>query len=203
MGLRISKKEKTREMILDCAKKLFFTKGYEETTTDEIAECANVGSGTIYNYFPSKAEMLLAILSEDVEISNEELTISQQELNTSSVELVSRFVEGYLKKFSFFNKKFMLDIVTAMMKVSKYNSAFIKKIASMDFTFIEHLKKYLEELKSKKLLSQDTDPKLLSEIIYSAILYEVIIVLLDNDAPMESAFTKIQEKIEYILMGRV
>lgn len=45
---------------------VFRQKGYERATTREIATVADVSEGTIYNYFRSKNELLMGIVSEIV-----------------------------------------------------------------------------------------------------------------------------------------
>ncbi|MBM3419932.1 MAG: TetR/AcrR family transcriptional regulator [Bacteroidetes bacterium] len=47
-----------REAILDAAEKIFSTKGVITSTIDEIAREAELGKGTLYNYFPSKEAIL-------------------------------------------------------------------------------------------------------------------------------------------------
>lgn len=51
-----------RAEILTAAGRLFAEKGYHRTTTQDIAEAAEVSEGTIYNYFSSKEELLFAIM---------------------------------------------------------------------------------------------------------------------------------------------
>lgn len=53
-----------RERIIAAAAKLFGDKGYHRTTTAEIAESAGVAAGTIYIYFSSKEELLVAVFEE-------------------------------------------------------------------------------------------------------------------------------------------
>jgi TetR/AcrR family transcriptional regulator, fatty acid metabolism regulator protein len=53
-----------RERIIAAAAKLFGEKGYHDTTTAEIAESAGVAAGTIYIYFSSKEELLVAVFEE-------------------------------------------------------------------------------------------------------------------------------------------
>jgi len=52
-----------RQRILDAAAQVFARKGYERATTKEIADEADVGEGTIYNYFASKRDLLLSLVS--------------------------------------------------------------------------------------------------------------------------------------------
>jgi AcrR family transcriptional regulator len=47
-----------RERILDTALDLFESRGYEETTVNEIAERSDIAYGTFFNHFPAKQELL-------------------------------------------------------------------------------------------------------------------------------------------------
>jgi len=52
-----------REQIVSAAARVFAEKGYHRATTQDIAQEAEVSEGTIYNYFTSKDELLLAIVN--------------------------------------------------------------------------------------------------------------------------------------------
>jgi AcrR family transcriptional regulator len=54
-------KEQRRELILDAAEKIFFSKGFPAATVDDIAAQAELSKGTIYLYFKSKEDILLGI----------------------------------------------------------------------------------------------------------------------------------------------
>jgi AcrR family transcriptional regulator len=47
--------------ILDAAAHVFSQKGYQNATTKEIAEAADVSEGTLYNYFANKRELLIGV----------------------------------------------------------------------------------------------------------------------------------------------
>lgn len=47
--------------ILDAAASIFSQKGYQNTTTKEIAEAADLSEGTLYNYFANKRELLIGV----------------------------------------------------------------------------------------------------------------------------------------------
>ncbi|MET9610056.1 helix-turn-helix domain-containing protein [Streptomyces sp. NPDC006512] len=59
MGLRESKKQETRQLISDCATRLFIEQGFEQTTIAEIATAARVAKKTVTNYFPRKEDLAL------------------------------------------------------------------------------------------------------------------------------------------------
>jgi AcrR family transcriptional regulator len=55
--------EARRNQILDAAASIFAAKGFHGATTKEIASTAGVAEGTIYNYFESKFDLLIGIMS--------------------------------------------------------------------------------------------------------------------------------------------
>jgi AcrR family transcriptional regulator len=60
-GLRELKKQRTRDALLRAALELFTTKGYEQTTIDEIAEAVEVSQRTFFRHFASKEEAALSV----------------------------------------------------------------------------------------------------------------------------------------------
>jgi AcrR family transcriptional regulator len=60
-GRRERKKREVRRRIYEAAFALFLEKGFDATTVDEIAERADVGKGTVFNYFPRKTSFLAAL----------------------------------------------------------------------------------------------------------------------------------------------
>ena len=57
-GLRETKKRRTREAIAQAAADLFAEHGFDAVTVDDVARAADVSRQTVFNYFPSKEQML-------------------------------------------------------------------------------------------------------------------------------------------------
>jgi AcrR family transcriptional regulator len=57
-GLRERKKQQTRELIAETARRLFGERGFEAVTVAEIAREANVSAQTVFNYFPTKEDLV-------------------------------------------------------------------------------------------------------------------------------------------------
>lgn len=73
MNRRERKKEETRLNILDSSIELFRTKGFQDTSMEEIAEKADISKGTLYNYFESKESILSAYIQSSIMEFGEEL----------------------------------------------------------------------------------------------------------------------------------
>lgn len=59
-GLRERKKARTRAAIQHEALRLFRLQGYDSTTTEQIAEAAEVAPSTLFRYFSSKEDLVLS-----------------------------------------------------------------------------------------------------------------------------------------------
>jgi len=54
-----------RRRILGAASRRFLDQGYRKTTVEEVAGDAGVAKGTVYLYFPSKADLLIHAVAEE------------------------------------------------------------------------------------------------------------------------------------------
>jgi AcrR family transcriptional regulator len=52
----------TRQRLIDAARQLFWEQGYAQTGIAQILETADVRSGSLYYFFPTKEDLLLAVL---------------------------------------------------------------------------------------------------------------------------------------------
>jgi AcrR family transcriptional regulator len=57
-GLRERKKQRTRELLTETARKLFAERGFERVSIAEIARAADVAEATVFNYFPTKEDLV-------------------------------------------------------------------------------------------------------------------------------------------------
>lgn len=85
-GLRERKKLQTRQAIAQAAAKLFAQRGFDSVTVDDVARAADVSRQTVFNYFPSKEQMLF---DRDAEIEAALLAAVRDRANGTS--LVSAF----------------------------------------------------------------------------------------------------------------
>ena len=90
LGLRERKKQRTRELIAETARRLFAERGFDRVTIAAVAREAEVSEQTVFNYFPTKEDLVYWRL----EGFEEELlaAIRDREAGESIVQAFGRFV---------------------------------------------------------------------------------------------------------------
>jgi TetR/AcrR family transcriptional regulator len=68
--LKEREKEQRREYIIDAAEKLFFSKGYDNVSMNDIADAVGMNKATLYLYFENKDALYFAIVLRGVRIMN-------------------------------------------------------------------------------------------------------------------------------------
>src|SRR5262245_51360188 len=62
--LKLHGSQLQREHILEVARELFGERGFESVTMAEVAKAADVARATVFNYFPSKHNLVESITEE-------------------------------------------------------------------------------------------------------------------------------------------
>ena len=66
-GLREKQKADRNQRLLQAAAGLFRSRGYAAVRTEDIAAAAELSVGTLYNYFATKGDLLMALVTMEVE----------------------------------------------------------------------------------------------------------------------------------------
>lgn len=101
----------TRERILETSRQLFAENGFEAATTRDIAEKAEIGVGTLFNYFPTK-EAIVATLAADA-VAATLKGFDAAEADSLEEELFA-FIAAGLRKLKPFRKQLPLVLETAL-----------------------------------------------------------------------------------------
>ena len=65
-GRREKNKREKQERIVAAARTLFRINGYDQTTTQQIADAADIGAGTLFLYAKSKGDLLLLVFKDEL-----------------------------------------------------------------------------------------------------------------------------------------
>ncbi len=115
---QITRRERERMMrrkeIMDAARTVFAHKGFNDAKLEDVAELAEFGKGTIYNYFDNKEGLFKSVLEDSFEMIK---GIAEESFRAEIPfqEKVERFIRAELT-FFFDN----LDMIQLMMRESHH-----------------------------------------------------------------------------------
>ena len=158
-----TKKRDRRAIILDAALRTFVQRGYPETKVAEIASEAGVAEGTLYNYFPSKEDLLLALFDEKWGriIDDVRKKIIHVDNPNDQLKAIFSSVVKMFKKNRHLAELFMIDIKQSSIFMNNYT---INRIVE----FIDIIEDILKEGKRKGVYRKDLDTRVAKMVIFGA-----------------------------------
>jgi AcrR family transcriptional regulator len=165
-GLRARQKAHRHDRILEAASGLFREHGYEAVKMEAIAAAAEVSIGTIYNYYQNKGDLLVAIVSMEV---NEVLAggvkvIARPPRNAEKA--VDALIGNYIEHSLVYLSKEMWRQAMAI-STQQPNSPFGDTYAELDAELAQQTCRLIEKLQTLSLLSPDADARSVGELIFN------------------------------------
>lgn len=199
-GLREQKKQATRKAIMEVAKVLFLEKGYEATSTELVARRAGIGSGTLFNYFSSKAELLVEVMRAEFSGMEERMDVSFEVQETAEAT-VRNYLTKRLEGFSLLEKKLFRELIVASLNAYQSKPEFLQSLMQLDFMFIEELVDLLKEIRRIGKLPDNFEIEIAAELIYSSVMFETLIYLYQEERSLQEVLEQTGHKLTFILKG--
>lgn len=165
-GLREKQKIAREKRILESASMLFKRDGYDKTRMEDIAELAEVSTGTTYNYYQSKADILIAVVSMEVE----EILIAGKQLIEgplpSVAEALNALIALYYEHSLVYLNKEMWRMAMAF-SIQRPQSPFSQRYAALDQRISMQVVSLIETFQTKKMVISNLDHQALGETIFN------------------------------------
>ena len=118
-GIPLTEEEQARRRkeIFHASVHLFLNKGFNETSMREIAEAAGIGKSTLYDYFPTKDDILLSFVEDELQ----RLTEKAQELTKQNVgagEKLRQMMFAYMEYLAT-NEDFYMKLSTEVQRLAQ------------------------------------------------------------------------------------
>ncbi len=197
-GIREEKKKAIREKLLNSAKEVFLDQGYAQTTIEHIAKHAELGLGTAYNYFSSKEELFLLAMAEEFTAPIDENIPAEQYQEIDVAGIVLEQLLRVLRKMNFFSKKIWREVFTALIKTMNSNMAVIKTLMKADYQAMDRIRALLNKLKAKKLLEDSFLVDEAVELIYGALVFQLMWYLFEDNITYEQLTGKLQAQLKFL-----
>jgi AcrR family transcriptional regulator len=148
----MSQSKTTKEKIIDSAIKIFSSKGFVKTKVSDIVADASFSQGTFYNYFKSKDECFIELLTSlhqgTIEQMNQIITTDH---NNIIYELTEKFISRVLEHRPIV-KIFLHEGLTTSKEIYNLHYQFKENILDIYRQAINHQNLKIENLEIKLLI---------------------------------------------------
>ncbi len=189
------KKSITREKIINSSKELFFKKGYEKTTIAEIAEKSDIATGTVYNYFNSKGEILLEILKSEVKekFSNDKVSWFIKEAPLKERILLT--LKDYFDILSSYSRYLWSELLSLSLKENSIK----EKLQEMDIEVLSLINSMISEEKRK--IKKHFEPSSIGLSIIFMFIFYFMLWSSDKNFKKENLFSSMSQFIDMLFYG--
>jgi AcrR family transcriptional regulator len=118
-GIPLTEEEQVRRRkeIFHASVHLFLNKGFNETSMREIAEAAGIGKSTLYDYFPTKDDILLSFVEDEIQRLTEQVKeIAKQ--NVGAREKLRQMMFAYMDYLAT-NEDFYMKLSTEVQRLAQ------------------------------------------------------------------------------------
>ena len=167
------KGEKRKQQIIDTARNMFMTRGFQSTHIGHVCEELDIARGTVYQYFSNKKEILYAILdnvSETIEdiLDPDDLKdfMKSKPDNDIIVQFIDNRVSSCLKVIAdepIIIRLIYRDISGIDDEVSGKVSGFLSKITDV-------ISKEIESLRINKIFKQEINPEIAASMLVGGVM---------------------------------
>lgn len=200
-GLRERQRADRHRRILEAAAALFRGSGYEGAKIEAIATEAEVSVGTIYNYYRNKGDILVAIVSMEV---NEVLNAGRGVVASpprNVADAIDVLIGGYIDHSLIYLSKAMWRQAMAT-STQQPDSPFGKTYAALDHGLADQTCELVERLKGLGLVRPETDVRSAGEIIFNNMNMMFIEFVKQEAMPLEQLRAAIRRQND-VLVGAI
>jgi len=200
-GLREKQKKEKEFRIIKASLTLFTSKGFNETTMEEIAEKSEVGVGTLYNYVKSKGDLLLLILTDktdDLYIEAEKIIENPgSDVVDTLVELLKIYLQGL---FLSMPQHLIKDFFSVIFS-QQYDESNFGKLIKLDYKLMNQVTALLNVYIEKGLIDSSVNIEILSFNLYSIVIMQFMGALMQEPIPLEMLTEVMRAQIMLIYNG--
>ena len=165
-GLREKQKANRAGRILAAATTLFRDQGYDAVRIEDIADIAEVSVGTFYNYFQTKGDVLVAIVSVEVE----EVLLAGQAVvtqpSTSVAVALNSLVEVYFDHSTVYLSKEMWRTAMALAILNP-DTPFSRRYSELDGLLRDQVCDLILALQRRGSVVQAIDARAVGEALFN------------------------------------
>ena len=197
-GRRERQKLEREQRILSAARRLFDRRGYLNTSMEDVARRAGLAVGTLYNYFSSKDQLLVALSQIDTEHL---LSVGERILADppdDPVEAIAALTEVMVQGITAGERRLWRELFVASIAAPDTLGA---RMFALDMRLIAQLTTMLDRLKARGSIDASVDTARAAGLFYGICLTWTIAFATRDDLTIETMRAEISESVRITIHG--
>ena len=197
-GRRERQKLERERRILAAARRLFDRKGFAATSMEDVARRAGLAVGTLYNYFPSKDQLLFAISRSDTEqlVKMGERILADPPDDPG--EAIAALTEVMVQGITTGERRLWRELFVAAIAAPDTLGA---RLFALDMRLIAQLTTMLDRLKARGAVDASVDSSRAAGLFYGICLTWTIAFATRDDLTIETIRAEISESVRITMRG--
>jgi AcrR family transcriptional regulator len=197
-GRRDRQKRERERRIVKAAERLFARNGFAGVAMEDVAERAGLAVGTLYNYFPSKSGLLLAILRRETDSL---LARGQKILDDPArdpLAAVSAFTEIFVDDFMREDRRLWREMFGAAIADP---SLVGQRLFEADAQLVRQLATLLDRYRSLGVLEGDIEATPAATVVYAVCFTWMTAYLMNDEISAELVRDEIRSGVAIAMRG--
>lgn len=197
-GRRERQKQDRQRRILQAAALLFARGGYPETSMEDIAARADLATGTVYNYFDSKAELLAAVVAQQTQevVAMAERIVAQPGLDVDAT--FAELTDLYLDLIARHERSVWREVIGAAYAEGGKTAALVFE---SDVRLLAQMERLLEAYRRRGKLCGEISPGDGAFALYSIYLSATLAFITSEGLSLDATRSLIRKGVDVVLHG--
>lgn len=179
-------------------------KGFKNVKTSEIAELAEIGEGTLFNYFKSKSELFIAALFEDVSYADYTIHTEGIETEEQVIDEIMRVIEYYVKNAKTIDRSLLREYLSIVYDTTNSESHIARQSQiDADRVIADNLEDLLASLVRNNKVDAGFDVQTAVRCIYGCSITVFNEFVYSDTMPYDSMIQDIRRQVEFMLVGKM
>ncbi len=191
----------TRDRLVTTAGELFWRQGYAQTGVSSIMKRARATSGSFYHFFPTKDDLLLAVLEAVADVISSEVVAAAEAETDDPARRVSALVEMYRVRTAPNAPGYGIPVGTLVGELGPDHAAAIRRVEKIYAVLTERIAGWFVGGDSR--WSPENDALRLAAFTVAALEGASLMAIAGNtDAPFDVCAVQLQMHLDSLELGR-
>lgn len=197
----MGRQTQTRERLVRTAGELFWSQGYAQTGVSSIMKRARATSGSFYHFFPTKDDLLLAVLDAVGELISTDVLDAAEADSDDPIRRASVLVDAYRARMGPNAPAYGIPVGTLVGELGREHAAALQRVEKIFKVMVARIAEWFANAGDGRRSADDS--RRLAEFIVSALEGASMMAIAGgNAAPFDACEEQMRLHLDSLAVGR-